>query len=293
MQIETNIDIEIDQWEARFVDYFSSCNDKLTDASHDLSHFRRVYDIAKKIAVNESAVDPLIILAAAYFHDVVSLPKNHPDSKMSSRLAAAKTKEILEAMNFPHEKIAPVCHAIATHSFSAQLTPETIEAKIIQDADRMESLGTLGILRTFYVSGLMGIELYDPDDLYAARRPLNDKTFALDHFYVKLFKLPDMLQTAGGRSLANKRSDFLKHFVEELDANLKVGSGGAHFTAHTASQAGSQGFKLFHSDDPLALNRQLEVNLVIDQLIQSRNRFPNFITKFLAQFQEELGITNQ
>jgi uncharacterized protein len=272
-------------WENRFIHHLSSSN--LTDASHDLGHFQRVYHTAKHIAQSESCnVDPLIILAAAYFHDIISLPKNHPDNSMSSRLAAMEAQSILQKMGFTPEKIDSVCHAIAAHSFSAQLIPETIEAKVIQDADRMEALGALGAMRTFYVSGRLNRFLFDPHDFYANRRPLDDKMFAVDHFYIKLFKLPDLLQTTGGRLLANQRVTFLKLFISELETNSKQGEGGALLIAELCYQAGHQGLPLFDLIDPLALNRPLDHQFVIDQLVDSK--LP-FVSKFLSQFKEEIS----
>lgn len=277
-------------WEKLFVDYFSMRQDTHNDASHDLGHFRRVYYTSKMIASNEQAfVDPMVILAAAYFHDIVSLPKNHADNRMSSQYAAIKAEEVLRSMNFPQEKIGAVCHAIRTHSFSAQLQPETVEAKIIQDADRMESLGALGVMRTFYVSGRMGGKPFDPDDLYAEKRALDDKTFGLDHFFVKLFKLPSQLQTQGGRYLANKRVEFLHDFIKELEDNIKQGFGGALAVVWACYRAGQQNFQLFDLLNPLALNRPLNPTLfAMDQLMADRQQFPTFIDKFLSQFQEEI-----
>lgn len=285
---------ELEYWEPRFIDYISSFLNNHNDASHDLGHFRRVYHTAKQIANGEQEpVDLLVILAAAYFHDIVSLPKNHPDNKMSSRYAAKKAKEILQEMNFPSEKIEPICHAIATHSYSSGLQPETIEAKIIQDADRMESLGALGAMRAFYVSGRIGREPFDPDDLHAKKRHLDDKAFGLDHFYVKLFKLPALLQTKNGRLFANQRVEFLKFFIEELDANVKNENGGALAIVRACHRAGQHDLQLFDLINPLARNRPLNPKrFVIDQLMETREQFPIFINKFLSQFQEEVEMEN-
>ena len=109
-------------WEQHFVDYFTALKDDQGDASHELDHFRRVYQTAKQIASYENGeVDALIILAAAYLYDIVSLPKDHPERHLSSRYAAVKAREMLSCIDFPKEKINPVCHAIETYSFSAQL----------------------------------------------------------------------------------------------------------------------------------------------------------------------------
>lgn len=105
----------------------------------------------------------LVILTACYFHDIVSLAKNHPQRQRSSILAAEETRRLLreEFVQFPAEKIEAVCHAIAAHSFSAQIAPLTTEAKIVQDADRLEALGAIGLARVFAVSGALSLALFD------------------------------------------------------------------------------------------------------------------------------------
>lgn len=118
------------------------------------------------------AVEPRVILAACYFHDIVSLPKNHPERRQSSRLAARKTSDILrrDFPDFPPEHIAAVAHAIEAHSFSAEIAPQSMEAKIVQDADRLEALGAIGLARVFAVSGALGVPLFDADDPFADAR---------------------------------------------------------------------------------------------------------------------------
>lgn len=282
--IETN-------WEQVFLDYFAEVHPDQDDASHDLAHFRRVSETAKKIAEHEAGdIDPLVLLASAYFHDIVSLPKNHPDAKLSSRYAAVEARKILTQLDFPQEKIEAVAHAIEAHSFSAKITPESLEAKIIQDADRMESLGTLGIMRTFYVSGRLERPPYDPDDFYAERRLLDDRAFGLDHFYCKLFKLPSLLQTTGGRQIASTRANFLSFFVKELEGDVQKNEGGAHLVTWTCYHAGKAGLKLFDSLDPLAHHRQLNPQYVLDQLLGSSNKYPRFLQAFFTQFLEEITI---
>jgi uncharacterized protein len=279
------------RWESAFLDYFS--HEDQGDASHDLGHFRRVASVASRIAALEQApVDALVILAAAYFHDIVNLPKNHPERKFASRYSAEKATKILAEMDFPNEKLGPVSHAIQAHSFSAQLTPETLEAKIIQDADRMEALGALGIMRTFYVSGRLGTLPYHPADLFAAQRTLDDKAYALDHFYCKLFKLPGLLQTKGGREIALQRTQVLQQFVDELEVNLNAGEGGALFVAHACREAGMKNYKFFCSEDPMARDRPLMPHLfVIDIMIASLGEFPGFLASFLNQFETEIIIS--
>ena len=192
------------------------------DASHDIHHARRVKGLCREIAELEGAGDLLTLTAAAYLHDIVNLPKDHPERHLASRYAADAAAPILRAIGLDEARIAAASHAIVTHSFSAGFRPETLEARILQDADRQEALGAIGIARLFYVAGRMGSALFDPDDPLAARRALDDKRFALDHFAQKLFKLPEMMQTEGGRQLALHRVDHMKDFVAQLMRELSV-----------------------------------------------------------------------
>ena len=106
-----------------------------------------------RILLVDDDVDMLVILTACYFHDIVSLAKNHPQRQRSSILAAEEARRLLreEFAQFPAEKIEAVCHAIAAHSFSAQIAPLTTEAKIVQDADRLEALGNDPVVHEFVV----------------------------------------------------------------------------------------------------------------------------------------------
>src|SRR5579872_5780808 len=191
------------------------------DASHDLGHFRRVWRLAEQIArkVGEP-VDPLVLLASAYLHDVVIVEKNDPQRGHASKLAAEKARAILSDLGFPPARLDAVAHAIEAHSFSAGIPPVTIEAKIVQDADRIEALGALGIARLFYVAGRMGRELFDEKDPRAEHRVLDDQRFALDHYARKLRQLPERMNTIPGREIAQERARFVDRFVDELIAEI-------------------------------------------------------------------------
>ena len=192
-----------------------------TDGAHDIAHFRRVWKTARTLNQDEGAQgDDLVLLAAAYLHDIISLPKNHPDRHLSSRLAAKEAAVILLELDFPQEKIPAVAHAIEAHSFSANLPAETWEAKLLQDADRMEALGAIGLARVFYTSGRMEREMFDPYDPLAKHRQLDDMQFALDHFFVKLYKVADTMQTAAGRKMAEQRRKYLEEYVTQLLTEL-------------------------------------------------------------------------
>lgn len=179
------------------------------DGSHDAAHLLRVWKNALRIHGAEGG-DLKLLAAAVLLHDCVSVEKNSPHRHEASRLAAEKAFEILDEQGWNMPDIAAVAHAILTHSFSANIPPETIEAKILQDADRLDAIGMIGAARCFYIAGRMGSGLYDPLDPLAENRPLDDKAYAIDHFEVKLFRLTDGFQTAAGRALARQRQERLR-----------------------------------------------------------------------------------
>ena len=185
------------------------------DGSHDVSHLLRVWKNVCAIRDHEGG-DLEILLAATLLHDCVSVEKNSPFRASASRLAAAKATELLTEMGWDEERIAQVAHAVEAHSFSADVTPTSIEARILQDADRLDALGMVGVARVFYVSGRMGSTLYDPLDPHAHNRPFDDKQFAVDHFHTKLLHLADGFQTSAGARFAQVRHERLKRFLGEL-----------------------------------------------------------------------------
>ncbi|MEO3739946.1 phosphohydrolase [Kosakonia sp. WA-90] len=211
----------INDWQHRF-DVWIRHHFNHADAAHDVSHFRRVWKTAQTLMQGQQ-VDALVILTACYFHDIVSLPKNHPQRHLSSVMAAQKTADVLgkDFPDYPQNTIPAVCHAIEAHSFSAGIAAQTLEAKIVQDADRLESLGAIGLARVFAVSGSLGVALFDGDDPFAAQRELDDRAYALDHFRCKLLKLPATMQTEKGRELARSNADFLVHYMAKLSAELQ------------------------------------------------------------------------
>ncbi|HAT2611617.1 TPA: phosphohydrolase [Kluyvera intermedia] len=193
-----------------------------TDAAHDVAHFRRVWRTAQHLMEGQE-VDALVILTACYFHDIVSLAKNDPRRSLASRMAAEKTVAILRAdfPHFPEERYPAVRHAIEAHSYSAGIAPQTAEAKIVQDADRLEALGAIGLARVFAVAGSLGVALFDSRDPFADGRELNDKRYALDHFRTKLLTLPATMQTEKGRALAQHNADYLVQFMAKISAELQ------------------------------------------------------------------------
>jgi uncharacterized protein len=186
------------------------------DGAHDTNHLERVWRNAQELLPSHPEADALVVMAACYLHDLVNLPKNDPERNQASRRSAQLARHQLAWMGFPAERLDAVAHAIETHSFSAAIVPETIEAKIVQDADRLDALGAVGLARMFYTAGRMGASLAHGDDPLAERRALDDGAFSLDHIPVKLARLPGMMQTAAGRALGEKRVASLLAFREQF-----------------------------------------------------------------------------
>jgi uncharacterized protein len=184
------------------------------DGSHDHSHLLRVWRTARAIAATEPDCNRSVLVAAVLLHDCVAVEKNSPDRPRASRLAAARAREIVAGLGWDEARASRMAHAIEAHSFSAGIPAETIEAQILQDADRLDAIGAIGVARCFYVAGRMGSALYDRTDPVARDRALNDQAFALDHFGAKLFKLAGTFQTAAGQRLAEERTGVMRAFFD-------------------------------------------------------------------------------
>jgi len=193
--------------------------DAMDDASHDLSHILRVWRNVLTLNAHEGG-DRAVLTAATLLHDCVDVPKNSPQRPVAPRLAAEKASVILTRLGWGPGAIAEVAHAIEAHSFSANIAPTTPEAKILQDADRLDAIGLIGIARCFYVSGRMGGALYDPEDPDAAHRELDDMRYAIDHFRTKLLRLSGSFQTKTGARLAARRHQTVNAFLDGLLAEI-------------------------------------------------------------------------
>ncbi|ASL45777.1 hypothetical protein bAD24_III00175 [Burkholderia sp. AD24] len=189
------------------------------DGSHDTSHLQRVWKNAAAIHAEEGG-DPQVLFAATLLHDCVAVEKNSPLRAQASRLSAEKATRVLMSLGWTDAAIQATAHAVEAHSFSAGVTPATLEAKTLQDADRLDALGMLGVARCFYVAGRMGRALYDPADPHAAHRPLDDTRYTLDHFHTKLLKLASGFQTATGIRLAGIRHARLQRFLDEFSDEI-------------------------------------------------------------------------
>lgn len=193
-----------------------------TDGSHDESHILRVWRNAGRIAAEEGG-NLRLLAAAVILHDCVKVEKSSPLRGEASRLAAEKAIVALEPMKWCTPDVALVAEAILTHSYSAGLTPKSLEGRILQDADRLDAIGAVGIARCFYTAGRLGSQLYDVGDPGGEHRPLDDRRHALDHFPQKLLHLATGFQTLTGARLAQGRharlEAFYQDFLAEVDGN--------------------------------------------------------------------------
>jgi uncharacterized protein len=185
------------------------------DGSHDISHLVRVWNNVRAIMADEGG-EPLILTASAILHDCVAIPKDSSLRSRASSLSAQKAGGILRALGWDANAIVGVWHAIEAHSFSAGIRPTTLEARIMQDADRLDALGMVGVARCFHVGGQLDRLLYDPFDPAALHRAPDDTRYTIDHFRTKLFKIADDFQTATGARLAKSRRDRLQRFFDEF-----------------------------------------------------------------------------
>ncbi|MEJ2681029.1 MAG: HD domain-containing protein [Gammaproteobacteria bacterium] len=185
------------------------------DPSHHFDHVKRVVSNALYIQSKEGG-NKSTILVSALLHDCVPIKKDDPNSKISSTLSAKNAETILKRYSLQDDVIKNVYHCIEAHSFSRRIKPITLEAKILQDADRIDALGAIGIARTFSVSGSINRIMYDSDDPFCEKRAINDKQYSLDHFYAKLLTIADHMQTQTGKIVAKERTLYLEQFLQQL-----------------------------------------------------------------------------
>lgn len=197
------------------------------DVAHDLEHIRRVVANAKHLAVAEGArLD--VVVPAAWLHDCVAVPKDSPERSRASRMAATEATRLLRSWGTPEPLLPEVAHAIEAHSFSAGIPPATLEAGVLQDADRLDALGAVGLGRVLMLGAELGRPFYVPDDPFCERRMPNDLASSVDHFYTKLLGLAATFTTGAGRAAAERRTRTLQRFLNDLRHELEwTDEGGA------------------------------------------------------------------
>lgn len=187
------------------------------DSAHDLAHITRVRASALAIFAQEGSTgNGAALEAAAILHDLVPIEKNDSRRAMASRLSAQAAAPLLRSVGLDGATVAAAQHAIEAHSWSAGITPSTIEARILRDADRLDAMGAIGVARCISIAGRLGQSLYHPTDPYALHRPLNDTLYCHDHFLVKLYGLADGLLTASAQEEGQRRLVVMQTFWHDL-----------------------------------------------------------------------------
>ena len=208
----------MDRWEKTFDETIAK-GATADDPAHDLLHFRRVVASAKKVAVAEEARLEVVV-PAAWLHDLVIVPKNDPRRTQASRLSGVAAVELLTQIGYPPEFHADIAHAVEVHSFSANIDPRTKEAAVVQDADRLDGIGAIGLARCFITAGLMKRPIYSEIDPFCEEREPDDQSFTIAHFYRKLFRTVETLKTAAGREEGRRRAEIMKRYLTDLADEL-------------------------------------------------------------------------
>ena len=206
----------INQLEPLVVELFSK-----DSSGHDISHLKRTMNTAIYLSEKEGG-DKLIVGIAAFLHDIHRILQNESGNFVSPKDSLYKVREILSHINLSEEQVDKICYCIEYHeeyNWNGNNVND-LNALILQDADNLDAIGAIGIGRTFSYGGSHNVVMYDENT------PLNTNTdysesnddgpSTLHHFYYKLFKLGDNMNTKTAKDLANKRIEFMKIFVKEF-----------------------------------------------------------------------------
>ncbi|MCM3781689.1 HD domain-containing protein [Neobacillus mesonae] len=183
---------------------------------HDWWHIHRVVQTAAKIAAEENA-NMFICMLAAYLHDIAD-EKLNP----SKEEGMAKVEKWLHDHDVVDEDQKHILLIISTMSYNGGHNPpmSTLEGKVVQDADRLDAVGAISVARAFVYAGSKGHLIYDPSikprDEMTKEQYRNEKNTAINHFYEKLLKLKDLMNTDYGRQLAAQRHEFMEHYLEQF-----------------------------------------------------------------------------
>jgi len=187
-------------------------------AAHDWWHTFRVWKMAKYLAEKENA-DGFIVELAALLHDIADWKFHNGDESVGHRQA----KEWLEELGVDKESVDRICEIIATEPFMGEghkQEMKTIEGKVVQDADRLDAIGAIGVARVFAFGGHLGNPIHNPND-----KPIKNKTVeeykkmnatAINHFYEKLLLLKDRMNTETAKRIAEGRHKFMEEFLERF-----------------------------------------------------------------------------
>jgi uncharacterized protein len=183
---------------------------------HDWWHTYRVYELARKIGQIEQA-DLFIVELASLLHDLADWKFNDDNA------GPIQARKWLEELNVEEDNIVHICEIIKNLSFKGAGVPAimtTIEGKVVQDADRLDAIGAIGIARVFAYGGYKGRDIYNPEIkpiLHdSSEQQKNAVGTTINHFYEKLFLLKDLMNTETAKAMAEQRHEYMEKFVEEF-----------------------------------------------------------------------------
>jgi uncharacterized protein len=185
----------------------------LDTAGHGWLHIERVSKLAVRIALDEGG-DLDVLLQATLLHDIAILREIYEGVDHAEE-GAKISRSILEDLGIPDDMIEKVVYAVRVHRFGANITPHTIEARILQDADRLDALGAVGIARAFSYGGFRRLPMYLPGEKPDVYDPFKLKS-TLTHFYEKILKLKDCMNTETARKIAEDRHRFILAFLDRF-----------------------------------------------------------------------------
>jgi uncharacterized protein len=187
--------------------------------AHDFLHVERVTAMARHLALAEGARVEVVV-PAALLHELVNLPKGHPESHTSGDRCADTALSVLTDAGWDRALAEEIALCIRDHAFSTGAAPRTREVAVVQDADRLDAIGAIGIARCFATSTEMMRPFYAPTDPFCRERAPDDKQWGIDHFFRKLLRIEDGLHTETARAIARPRTEFLRAFLAQLESEL-------------------------------------------------------------------------
>ncbi|MEK7547592.1 MAG: HD domain-containing protein [Patescibacteria group bacterium] len=187
--------------------------------SHNFEHTERVMKLCMHIGKKEKA-DLKILKIAAVLHDIGRKFEDESKGKIChAKKSAELARKILKKYNFPQSKIEKVAHCIEAHRFRNEITPQTLEAKVLFDADKLDSIGAIGIGRAFFFANEVGAKLHESlnETEILKTKPYTKDDTAYREFVVKLRHIKGKMLTREGKRLAKERHKFMVEFFERLE----------------------------------------------------------------------------
>ncbi len=190
-----------------------------TSPAHDWHHVQRVETLAERLLESVDGADERTVRLAVVLHDIGRTREEHGDIDDHAAWGAREARSLLAGRGVGEERIDDVCHAIRVHRYSSDQEPETLEAKVLCDADNLDALGAVGLARSFAYGGERGQAIFDPD-----LPPDEDDTpggsTQYNHLHTKILDLPERMYTDAGRKIAENRRAFVERFLDRFDREI-------------------------------------------------------------------------